>query len=558
MRFSQWKNYHCELIKVGNNILRRVKLRPWPFKRDEEVELFWICSPYLNKEHNWMFKAVFKKSNNTVEEIELPWGILPNLTIGQVYKNGLPEDSKKVGIMQELDISYFNSYEICSSFDMPYDLYYLYKNSHYGKQKVCKFTIKNQVYYLPCIEVIRAFLTPSKVLAYQLLKPHGLQALVESISYPYEHVARINLTNEFPLKLANDDNIMHLLWLMTDKYTKITWDYVYKNLYKRASFTSHNNPHNALAEGIPLEARPPYMEKCKLAFRGITKGKNTLILEINSILGLQLQYHFIYYNHPSFLKLKKVNEAKTSRRIGKKEESDFELDDSQQSTKKQSDPSTIDNAKLKFGFDGIHFIRKSKQLAGHQRTGKHEGDNIIESGAVNNTTIVGAQDWAYGSEIKPIEFKLINVEFTTSTKGLEDFIMAINYINANYKDLDIQFNIALLPEGKSFSYYPNGHRRACAVVKVNRKEQLPRYIIEVVRLDNWSISTLLIFPLSFSTIENEGGILIDKMLNGLMNNNGHWDKSLMYQGQEYKFDMMKHVTNQGIGRWGKRIVSRII
>jgi len=538
--------------------LRRLRLRPWPFEKDEQLELFWLCSPYLNKDHNWMFRAAFRDRRNNTRDIELPWGTLPNLAIGQSYKDGLPDETVKIGKIDEIDVSRLNKYEICSGFDMPHGLYYLYKNSMYGRQKVCKFTLRDRTFYVPCVEVIRSFLTPSKLLAYQLLKPQGLQSLIESLSYPHDNGVQINLSRDVPMKLANDDNVMHLLWLLRDKYAKITWDYVYENLFRKANRSSLGNLHRALSNGILIEARPPYMEQCNWTFRGITVNNDTLILEIMSITGLDLPYKYVSYTHPGFYQPEKVSDPKTARRVGKKEETDYELDHSQQSAQRQSNPSTIDNAKLRYGFNGYYKVKKTSKRTNIQRTGKHEGDRNIEVGNATENVIVSAQDWAFGGEIKPVEFKLLEAKQTTSTRGLEEFLQAIQQITKTYKEFDLQASIVFLPQGKGFSNYPNGYRRTCAIVKVKKKDQLPCYILEVGRADNWSISTLFVYELSNINSKSAVELLIDKVLNGVVNNNGHWDKAFFLQESRYNFDIMKHVSNQSITRWSQRMIYKIV
>ena len=537
--------------------LRLLKIRPWPFTKDEKVELFWLCSPYLNENHNWMFRAAFKDSNNKIKDIEIPWGSLPSLTIGQGYKNGLPYETLRKGKIEEIDISGFNEYEICNGFDMPHNLYYLYKNSLYGRQKVCKFTLKDRTFYVPCIESIRFFLAPSKTLAYQLLKPQGLDFLIESIFYPYKNTVQVNLSSDYPVKLANDDNVIHLLWLMTNRYARITWDYVFQNLYKKASVVDPINPTNTLSTGIPIESRPPYMEKGRLTIRGFTVNKSTLVLEIMNIVGLNMKHNYISYSHPSFYRSEQTNEPKTAKRVGTREDYNYEMDEHQSLAKKRSNTSAIDNAKLRYGFEGYHEIRKSSSRVQKQRTGKHQGNNITQCSNTNMSEIVTTQDWAYGGDINPIEFKLVEVDYTSSTKGLEEFIQAIKYINENYKELNITLDIVYLPEGKTFSYYPIGYRRNCAIVKVESENRLPCYVIEIGREDNWSISTLLVHGISNFNTKHDDEKLFDRILKGVINNNGHWDKSLIYQEQNYKFEMMKHGSNNNISRWASRIISRI-
>ena len=119
--------------------MKTLKLRPWPFKKDEEVELYWICSPFYKPQIGWFVKVAFKR-NNEIKLIEFPWGTLPYLRTGQKYKDGFPSEKGKKGFVGEIYIEN-GKFDICTSFDMPYNLYYFYKNYECGSQKLCRFKV---------------------------------------------------------------------------------------------------------------------------------------------------------------------------------------------------------------------------------------------------------------------------------------------------------------------------------------------------------------------------------------------------------------------------------
>lgn len=63
-------------------------LRSWPFPENQETELFWFGSPFMDYKGNWRIRVAFRTSSMNIKVVSYPWGTLPNLRIGQVYTNG--------------------------------------------------------------------------------------------------------------------------------------------------------------------------------------------------------------------------------------------------------------------------------------------------------------------------------------------------------------------------------------------------------------------------------------------------------------------------------------
>jgi hypothetical protein len=137
--------------------------------------------------------------------------------------------------------------------------------------------------------------------------------------------------------------------------------------------------------------------------------------------------------------------------------------------------------------------------------------------------IATTKDWVYGGDVKPLEFKSLEIVPENATEGLAEFLKVIEYIDTMHIGIKLSMNIIFLPKGKAFSHYTDGTRRNCAIVKVEKEKKLPCYIIEIGRLDKWSVSTLIIHQLV--TLNNQASEeVITKLLNELIDNNGHWDK----------------------------------
>jgi hypothetical protein len=173
----------------------KLKIQPWPFNKDEEVQLYWICSPFLDVQYGWMLQVVFKKADNSVTEVVVPWGTIPYLILGQKYIDGIPIATEKLGRIYQITTPDRSDFKIGIAYDIPASIYYLYKNQKYGFQKICKFSTGERNYYIPCLELVRNFLTPHKVLANNIMKPGGLDLLIENSS--------VNGRNLF-IKLSNE------------------------------------------------------------------------------------------------------------------------------------------------------------------------------------------------------------------------------------------------------------------------------------------------------------------------------------------------------------------
>ncbi|MFC4779644.1 Tn7-like element transposition protein TnsE [Paenibacillus sp. GCM10023252] len=119
----------------------------------------------------------------------------------------------------------------------------------------------------------------------------------------------------------------------------------------------------------------------------------------------------------------------------------------------------------------------------------------------------------------------------------------------------IKMSVVRIPPGKRFSICPNGVRRTCAIVQVT-SPLFTKYILEIARPDDWSISTLILGPLQdveLKTIENE----IKLLLEGLVQNSGHWDKNILDRCDKLVAEKIKHYRNDEVRDWAIRIREKI-
>lgn len=537
----------------------RMRIQPWPFKKGEEVELYWLCSPFLDMQKGWMLEATFKTIRNEIVDIAVPWGTIPYLIIGQKYMDGLPSPTGKCGEITQIAIQESNLFEIGKAYDIPFSLYYFYKNQKYGFQQICKFKVGDRNYYIPCLEIIRNFLTPHKVLANCIMKPGGLDLLISRCKITGRDLF-MELSDEIKGNLVCNETACYLAWLKYDYYANNAWNSIYNTFYSNAIKLNAYNPNTELQKGTYLEVKPPIGKGTRLTCRGINVGKDTLILEILSKTNLNMPFDKINYTHSSLKNIELMDRDKQVRIIKNEVAKDVvNMDKSGEGANKNYNEQVIDNISIGFSFiktPRINKVRKKKQSI---NTGEPDNAGILRSFETTGEDEVMAttQDWVYGGNINPLEFKTLEIMKEGATKGLEDFLKVVGYINELYKGLKLSLNIVLLPKGKAFSYYPDGERRNCAVVKIEGKNELHCYIIEVGRADGWSISTFIIYPLSLK-VNQAFEELLHKILINLINNSGHWDKQSLENEIYIRYDMVKHVSCQKIWTWKERIYNKLL
>lgn len=534
-------------------------LNPWRFRKNEEVELYWLCSPYYNDEHNWMVKAVFKRNDGSLKEIEYPWGNLQLLRYGCMYKNGRKLDDVKSCITQEVFVPETYIYEILNAFKMPKRLYSMYENYEYGNQKVCHFYVKGMNYYIPCIEIVRSLLTPSKTLTNYIMRPHGLDMLIDNTEV-IGNTLYINFNSDYPSRMVNDESVYHFIWLKYNKLANNTWNSVYNDIFKTAAGASSIEPIANMKKGTFLEVKPPINKDCRWVFSGIANGNSTLILELLGIQGLDMPpYDKVFYSHPSLFNPEPVDEPKTRRNAVKEREKpdEYELDDSEESSAKDTDQVAIDVPATMFGFNRKPKMIKNRKRTQKLRTGDTDEERLgIGEKMVGEENLVTTQDWALDGEIQPIEFKALEVVKEDPKRGLEKFFKVVGYIENHYRSFGLALTVVYLPFMNTFSVCPDGYRRTCAIVKVSHEGQAPCYIIEIGRPDDWSVSTLFIRPIDTLDIE-AFEIIFKDILNQLVENNGHWDHDFLQQFISFNYDIAKHTSAQTIARWGERLVEKI-
>lgn len=542
-----------------------VKLRPWDFDKGEEVRLHWLCSPHRDNEGRWRVKAVFlTEGSPCFHVIDFPWGTLPLLRMGRSYVDGLLLKNDPRFKPQKLFNYDFQNGTLCDATKLPNGMYNLFGDAEFNRQKIWKFFFRYTLHFIPCIELLRAFLTPSKVLTNQILKPNGLDFLFDEIEEK-NNVLEIVLSSDVPRHLVNNETVAHLVWLKYNETARRCWESVYNNVFAKAIALTPQQPTSALATGLTIELKPPVEKSCELSFTGIKSRQNCLILELIGAKKLSLPpFEKIIYSHPSLSKRGAVAGAKKQRRAQDKDKDEnFELDAQSRTVKTDVGQPVIRTIATTFGFKNLpefEKVAKRESLGFQGELEQNTTPSAIGDGTKSDhsSNIVNTDESQYGGEIQPVDFQGVDLVAPTDAAGLEKFTEAIKRIAANHSQPQQRLNFIEVPGEKSCCRHANGSKRACAVVEVTQESIVTCYILELARMDGKSTSTLFFCLLSQCDSKNGVGGVITGLLEEFVKRDGHWDVKKLEQNSNLKARRLKHVSKQSANNWSRRILEKLV
>lgn len=270
-----------------------------------------------------------------------------------------------------------------------------------------------------------------------------------------------------------NETASYIAWLKYDIYAKKAWESIYNKVFAKATERSPYNPVSEFQKGTHIEVIPPAGKGSRWVCRGITIGKDTLILELLSKTNLYMPFDNIYYSHSSLVNQEVLKDHRNIRVVNSKDDNDniVDLDKSGEPSKKDAGQSIIEHISIGFSFNRNPKMKRIKKRNQKIRTGSPDDATSFSGGeGSEGDEIASTQDWIYGGKIRPIEFKTLEIVQDGAIRGLEEFLKVMDYIDKNHKELKVYLNLVYIPKGKTFSLYPKGSRRNCAIVKVEREK----------------------------------------------------------------------------------------
>lgn len=529
-------------------------LRSWPFPHNEDMELIWFGSPFLDYKDNWRIRIAFRNSKGEIKTNTYPWGTLPYLRIGQVFRNGAFDQIRPLsGSVFNFTVDQLDKGVIDNGFALPKRLIDFNKNPELGTQKIIQYQFNGLTFCIPVIELVRSMFINSKYLAYYLMQPHGMELLVQKSEFQ-GNTLLFDLNARVPDKSANETNARHLSWIYQDPVIRNMWDSVYQLIFKKAIRKSPQNPKVPLRKGIPLEINLPDIGPIEMYVRGDKFINHVLVKEIIMFSGFLHPAKDILFWHPSKKRRVSSSADKKVRLTSSSEQEDYILSDQSENAREDSRQDVIEAPPTFLRFANAPEITVRKEDVQKSNT----GTEVFTSGRggknAEDQNVVSTQDSMVGGDTPPIEFQTLETISVTEAIGLESFFNMTQIMKSTF-EVSLRMSILRIPAGKRFSICPNGTRRTCAIVQVNNVYGI-RYIIEIARPDDWSISTLILRlaqQVDLSMVERE----IKSLIDGLVDKGGHWDQAILDRCKVFGIEKVKHYQNDSAWDWANRLFSKI-
>lgn len=532
-----------------------IEFRPWPFLENEDVELFWFGSPYTDYKGDWRVRIAYRRASGDLKILSRAWGTIPLLRLGQIYTNGFYNQVRPMsGSSYTFTIPSLDTGAIVNSFKLPKRLIDFGKNPELGTQNILQYSIGDLTYCIPVIELVRAMFINSRLMAYSLLQPHGLEQLIENCEFE-RNVLHFHLGNRVPNTLATESNARHMSWIYVDFKIKAMWESIYRMLFSQAVNGSSINPAITLRKGIPLSVELAPTGPIEMAVRGEKFLNFILVKEIIAFGGFTHPANEIEFWHHSKKRQESVFGEKRLRITSRTKNDEIIINDESENAKEDTNQDVLEAPPTYMKFINYPVVRTRKQSVRRTNAGN---DAIVNSGkggkSSGDAKEVSVQDSIVGGDTPPIDFQTLEMVPVSEAIGLEDFFKMISMLK-ELTSFSIRMSVVRVPPGKRFSICPNGTRRTCAIVQVSNGVNT-KYIVEVARPDDWSISTLILQPLkdmSIDAIELE----IRFLLNGLVQKVGHWDRNIVDEINYLYITKLKHRHNEEGRKWAIRLMKKI-
>lgn len=532
-----------------------MQFKIWPFGAKERPVLYWMTSP-RKTDSGWVMDAVFKRQSGLsprLVRVEVPWGTLPYLRIGRTYhEKGRLDEASKSGLESKLVLSPKHIGKVIPAHSMLRELRSFYGDHQLAEEMVWVITAGYKTYYIPCLELIRAFLASSVYMANHLLFPTSIEDMVSEEEVANNALEMV-LNPRIPKTIVNNSTAFHIAWLRHNPAARQMWNGILANQRHKARAGHWPTLESALRSGVPIECEMPNDTKYIINYRGFYSGDNWFVQEIISVEGFDIPFEEVRYSHPllDIVRFEDDEDNVPKTRVKKVETGqEHELDNHGGAAKSASfQPRIVSST--------VEFLAKKrirmKRVSNKERTTKGNKDTGVRDWGPSHR--VTTQDSRCDGTLQPIEVRSISlVDYYNlsleNREGLKDFLEMVNLLQELRPDLKVQVEFVPLPEGTRISRYPSGERRMCAVVELEWPSNVQIWIIEIARPDRWQISTLLVGEPPYGTSNGQSLKL------NLIRTDGHWDSENFETSQCPIITRIRH-TDSGIKRWAGRIIEKI-
>ena len=557
-------------------------IKGWPFSPDESVQLHWIKSPFKKQNKEWEVPLVLEGENGITKLLNISWGLLPYFRIGQFYMNGLPNELHRSGTLVSLSLSNPSEGHLFRVKDLPLGLIEL-KKFEVNEEYVWVCQSKEFYIIIPCIEIIRSFLTPNATFARALLEPNGIDFVATYVE-PREGFLKLNFDPSVPRNIIKDSSVNHVAWLITDPLAKKVWNSVYNGVYPRGDVNPPLVLFSLTEDKIgpkKITVVPPMDHSCNWQVRAIQRGQAIIVLEIVSVQGLELPFKKIEYSHKSFTNRKNVEIIGRRPTVNRQKRPRINIDKSIVIDNPTSISKTVtcmvSNNVLSF-IELPEIVRQNREINAYREKNESENrrqiskrerheieDKVrmealekerlalieIESEKIKEESFSGGEvSFTGNSKVNPLDFKGPNVASSFNENCLEEFCNMVEEISKFSPSITVSLpKIDVLPSGRQFSQNEDGGPRKYALVIIEHRNRT-KYILEVERPEKGQLSTLIIESREKRKLsEVELFSEVKGLLYGLINNYGSWRKSQILNHPVLRIVKVKHLSEWRIVDW---------
>lgn len=494
------------------------------------VKLHWFGNIRQTTHNSWRIRVAFE-CKGELFTIDRPLATLPLLRIGEPYHDGVPLASQKmadlvdsVTIPAEPRMWSSKALHVCRVFN-----YFLYANPEFINQRIHSFESNGRVFHVPHVELIRALFAHHKTISNAMLHPNGLAFLIDQYTRE-ETKMGIRFSSEVAVKSLTEDFVHHIAWIISKQDVLRSYESIFS--------TAHANLHPKY--GAPLSCASPRLDGVSLQFRGLQSGNEVLVLEVLGIGGLDIDLKQIIFRHPS-IRQKSYEPGQRKRRIFRSDDEGFDIVD--ETPKVDTHQPVVSHEPTVVGYSRraeVVKVAERSQLV-------YQGGSFVERKGKGGAIIPASVDESMvGGKTQPVDVQSLEITEGGTNGELREFLEMIRRVKSSRPDLVISVSINDLPDGRQFAYLPNGDRRKCAVVRVQRQSLLT-YILEVARPDGHSLSTMLLYP--FSKEEHVIHYMIQDILHDLVFNQGHWNVAKITKARVRK---LRH-NHTRISDWARKV-----
>jgi hypothetical protein len=467
-----------------------IKIKEWPFKKDEKVKLIWIGEPF-KKENKYMFYAYFK-GDKYIRRILLDWGSLHFLSVDKYYTNGKLNSGEMLESTEVLEI---NLSSVKPKYiEKPWSIRGIGFEDTY-KSKTFNFKRKGILYTIPVIELVRAVLAPDRFILNRIVEMDTVENY-----FIYELVNNkldIHFTELYEKRLLTNEKLNHIAWLITNPNIFKMFNSIGLSMWQENELK-----FDFLFENFIIKARV------------LKKDSYIRILQILSLRKKRINAKEINIFHPSLEETQASDTIKKKREFINKRNSDKGIDSGADGATKDSE--LIDDFIITHEYETNPTINKKKLGLKISRRIADENtkEYLIEDDKLRTTADIGGEEI-----IRGIEFT--NLEKVEEKGELQEFIEILRLLEKRKGIKSIEVIIDNLPEGtrgRKFCWLKDGvTRRRYAIAKITMVNRSENLLIEVER-EYRALSMIILKKYGSSNWDE----VCNRVLIGLVNGSGKW------------------------------------